>query len=40
MSEIDERIDRILTAAERLERRAAEIPEWMKGTIVFAEADQ
>jgi len=40
MSEIDERIERLLAAAERLERRAAEIPAWQKGTIVFAELDQ
>ena len=32
-------IDRVLRTAERLEKRAAAIPSWMKGYIVFAVHD-
>jgi hypothetical protein len=32
-------IDRIIKTAERLEERAAAIPVWKKGTIVFAEPE-
>jgi hypothetical protein len=34
----EEDVERLLAAAKRLEQRAAEIPSWKKGTIVFAEA--